>query len=560
MRSIYDNSDGLDTSMDLISEECCELLAKLDRSDQQQPSSEHRMFQIRSQSRIFDIAIKETSLAEADLGSLTWNSSLLFIKLILLSAIHVPQTIRSVLELGCGTGLSGIFLSMYAMKAALNLTSVLLTDYHEGVLKTAQSNVSINAAISSLVDVHKLDWRNFEEFSRDGFDLIIGTDLVYDMEAALALPKVLKHITVPGTQIILLLPQRRNFEREISAFQDGMKNLTSMVGHQTIIRDNSIFTVYFNFNMARRYDSRTTIFSPEGRLYQVEYAMEAISHAGTALGVLCQDGVILAAEKKVTSKLLDDQVRSTEKVYPINDNITVAVAGITADATILIQHARLDAQKHLMMYGEQVPVEQLVEKMCDLKQSYTQYGGLRPFGVSFLWAGWDDTYRLKDLRSTAIDSAEQEGGSKSGFQLYCSDPSGNYAGWKAHCIGGNWASAQSILKQDYRDDLTLFGDGKPVVQEPKQQQGSSSSSASATTSTPADQPSVKSGIELVLKCLSKTIESTSLNSEKLEIAIVGRKQLKDGSSTVYTKVYEPEDVDAILKHYGYVKPEQQQEA
>ncbi|KAI3645541.1 hypothetical protein MP228_008469 [Amoeboaphelidium protococcarum] len=526
MRSIFDNSDGLDTSMDLISEECCELLAKLDRSDQQQPSSEHRMFQIRSQSRIFDIAIKETSLAEADLGSLTWNSSLLIIKLILLNAIHVPQTSTSVLELGCGTGLSGIFLSMYAMKAGLNLTSVLLTDYHEGVLKTAQSNVSINTAISSLVDVKKLDWRNFEEFGRDGVDLIIGTDLVYDMEAALALPKVLEHITVPGTQIILLLPYR----------------------------------LYFNYNMARRYDSRTTIFSPEGRLYQVEYAMEAISHAGTALGVLCQDGVILAAEKKVTSKLLDDQVRSTEKVYPINDNITVAVAGITADATILIQHARLDAQKHLMMYGEQVPVEQLVEKMCDLKQSYTQYGGLRPFGVSFLWAGWDDTYRLKDLRSTAIDSAEQEGGSKSGFQLYCSDPSGNYAGWKAHCIGGNWASAQSILKQDYRDDLTLFGDGKPVVQEPKQQQGSSSSSASATTSTPADQPSVKSGMELVLKCLSKTIESTSLNSEKLEIAIVGRKQLKDGSSTIYTKVYEPEDVDAILKHYGYVKPEQQQEA
>ncbi|KAG8837739.1 Proteasome subunit alpha type-4, partial [Serendipita sp. 411] len=91
--------------------------------------------------------------------------------------------------------------------------------------------------------------------------------------------------------------------------------------------------------MARRYDSRTTIFSPEGRLYQIEYAMEAISHAGTVLGVLAADGVVLAAEKKVTGKLLDLSVTkeggyggSGEKIYLLTDNVVVGVAGLTADA------------------------------------------------------------------------------------------------------------------------------------------------------------------------------------------------------------------------------------
>ena len=87
--------------------------------------------------------------------------------------------------------------------------------------------------------------------------------------------------------------------------------------------------------MSRRYDSRTTIFSPEGRLYQVEYAMEAISHAGTAIGILSSSGVVLAAEKKLSSKLLEPS-KSSEKMYMIDSHIAVAVAGITADANILI--------------------------------------------------------------------------------------------------------------------------------------------------------------------------------------------------------------------------------
>ncbi|GMN49433.1 hypothetical protein TIFTF001_018609 [Ficus carica] len=164
--------------------------------------------------------------------------------------------------------------------------------------------------------------------------------------------------------------------------------------------------------MSRRYDSRTTIFSPEGRLYQVEYAMEAIGNAGTAIGILSKDGVVLVGEKKVTSKLLQTST-STEKMYKIDDHVACAVAGIMSDANILINTARVQAQRYTYAYQEPMPVEQLVQSLCDTKQGYTQFGGLRPFGVSFLFAGWDKNF---------------------GFQLYMSDPSGNYGGWKAAAI------------------------------------------------------------------------------------------------------------------------------
>jgi len=242
--------------------------------------------------------------------------------------------------------------------------------------------------------------------------------------------------------------------------------------------------------MARRYDARTTIFSPEGRLYQVEYAMEAISHAGTALGILASDGIVIVAEKKVTSKLLE-QSATSEKIYLLNDNIVCGVAGITADANILINYARQAAQQYLFTYDEDIPVEQLVQKLCDLKQGYTQYGGLRPFGVSFIYAGHDRNH---------------------GFQLYHSDPSGNYGGWKATCIGANNASAQSLLKQDYKDNITL-----------------------------------KEAKELAAKVLSKTMDSTTLTSEKLEFATIS---LNDEGNKVVYHLYKPDEIDVLLKEYN----------
>merc|ERR1712072_1083054 len=127
--------------------------------------------------------------------------------------------------------------------------------------------------------------------------------------------------------------------------------------------------------MARRYDTRTTIFSPEGRLYQVEYAMEAISHADTAVGILSTNGIVLAAEKKIVSPLLEPTA-SSDKMYKIDEHVAVAVAGITADANILIDRARLLSQQHYYSYQEPQPVEGLVQDLCSLKQGYTQFGGL----------------------------------------------------------------------------------------------------------------------------------------------------------------------------------------
>ena len=140
--------------------------------------------------------------------------------------------------------------------------------------------------------------------------------------------------------------------------------------------------------------------------------------------------------------------------------MVAGVAGYTADATSLINYARSAAQQHLLSYNEDIPVELLAQRLCDLKQGYTQFGGLRPFGVSLLYAGYDPHYN---------------------FQLYHSDPSGNYSGWKATCIGANNGTAQSLLKQEYKDDITMDG-----------------------------------AIDLVLRVMSKTMDSTTLGSEKRE--------------------------------------------
>ena len=119
------------------------------------------------------------------------------------------------------------------------------------------------------------------------------------------------------------------------------------------------------------------------------------------------------------------------------------VAGITSDANLLIDHARLTCQRYELNYREPMPIEQLVQNLCNLKQRYTQHGGLRPFGCSFLIAGWDKVY---------------------GYQLYQTDPSGNYGGWKATCIGANNTTATSIFKSDYPDGgLKLEESGRLLV-------------------------------------------------------------------------------------------------
>ena len=114
--------------------------------------------------------------------------------------------------------------------------------------------------------------------------------------------------------------------------------------------------------------------------------MEAINNAASAIGILTPHGVVLACEKRVTSKLLV-KTELSDKIYKIDDHVICAVAGLTSDANILLGHARSASLGYTYRFQEPQPVEQLIKRVCDTKQGYTQYGGLRPFGVSFLYAG-----------------------------------------------------------------------------------------------------------------------------------------------------------------------------
>lgn len=247
--------------------------------------------------------------------------------------------------------------------------------------------------------------------------------------------------------------------------------------------------------MSRRYDSSTTTFSPEGRLHQVEYAIEAINNAGTCVGILAEDGVVLASEKKITSKLLTaGKVGTSEKTYKISSQIATAVAGLSADANILIGEARLKAGRYNYMYEEQIPVEQLVEDVCNYKQAYTQHGGYRPFGVAFLFAGYDSLH---------------------GFQLYQSDPSGNYSGWRATCIGANNQSGKSLLKNEYqKDDNT---DAKPSLDE---------------------------ALKLAVKVLNKTMDTTTASADKMEFFTM---KLDKATGLCIHHVLSPEEAAAVVK-------------
>ena len=165
----------------------------------------------------------------------------------------------------------------------------------------------------------------------------------------------------------------------------------------------------------------------------MEYAIEHINQDGSVIGVLAKDGVALAAEKKETSKLFVP-TRESGKLYKIDEHIIAAVSGVVADANYLVDYSRLQCQRHLYAQHEPIYVEELVKFLCNEKHTYTQFGSSRPFGVGLMYAGWDKVR---------------------GFQLYNSDPSGNYAAWNAHATGKGCVTAISTLKDDYKEQCTL---------------------------------------------------------------------------------------------------------
>ena len=177
------------------------------------------------------------------------------------------------------------------------------------------------------------------------------------------------------------------------------------------------------------YDRGITVFSPDGRLFQVEYAREAVKKGSTTIGLKFKDGVALIVDKRSASKLLEPT--STEKIHDIDDYIGCATSGLVADARVLVDEARKNSQVHRVNYGENISVEMLVKKICDLKQNYTQYGGARPFGTALLVAGTDDL----------------------GVHLFETDPSGALVSYKATAIGSGRPAVIEMFEKEFQDDM-----------------------------------------------------------------------------------------------------------
>ncbi|MDD1707455.1 MAG: archaeal proteasome endopeptidase complex subunit alpha, partial [Methanoregulaceae archaeon] len=173
------------------------------------------------------------------------------------------------------------------------------------------------------------------------------------------------------------------------------------------------------------YDRAITVFSPDGRLYQVEYAREAVKRGTTAVGIKCSDGIVLIVDKRVSSRLLEPA--SIEKIFLIDEHIGVASSGLVGDARSLVDRARIECQINRVSYNERIDVEALAKKLCDHMQTYTQFGGARPYGTALLIAG--------------ISDGE--------CRLFETDPSGTLLEYKATGIGIGRNAVMKVFEEEY---------------------------------------------------------------------------------------------------------------
>ena len=213
-------------------------------------------------------------------------------------------------------------------------------------------------------------------------------------------------------------------------------------------------------NMA--YDRAITVFSPDGRLFQVEYAREAVKRGTTTVGLKFNNGVVLLIDKRITSRLIEP--KSIEKIFKIDDHIGCATSGLVADARELVDRARIDAQVNKITYNEKITVEALTKKICDFKQNYTQYGGVRPFGSALLIAGVDHK----------------------GEHLFETDPSGALMAYKAASLGAGRSTVMETFEEEYKSSM-----------------------------------SADKAIALGLKALARSLEG-ELNTKAIEVGIVTR--------------------------------------
>jgi len=176
------------------------------------------------------------------------------------------------------------------------------------------------------------------------------------------------------------------------------------------------------------YDRAITVFSPDGRLYQVEYAREAVKRGTTAVGIKCTDGVVLIVDKRVATRLLEPS--SIEKIFKIDEHIGVASSGLVGDARALVDRARIECQINRVSYNEAIDVETLAKKLCDHMQTYTMFGGARPYGTALLIAGVSDGTT----------------------RLFETDPSGTLLEYKATGIGTGRPAVMKVFEEEYNPD------------------------------------------------------------------------------------------------------------
>ena len=207
------------------------------------------------------------------------------------------------------------------------------------------------------------------------------------------------------------------------------------------------------------YDRAITVFSPDGRLFQVEYAMELVNRGATILGIQCQEGLVLGSEENI--EVLEEAGYSW-KIFRVDDHIGAAIVGLSSDARILIDQARIYAQSNKLTYDEPIDVEVVTKRICDIQQMYTQHAGVRPFGVSIIFGGVD----------------------KTGTRVFGTHPSGTYRGYKATALGAGRETVLAILKEEYNEDLTI-----------------------------------ETSIKLAVKCLVKALEARQL-PPRIKIAVI----------------------------------------
>ncbi len=182
-------------------------------------------------------------------------------------------------------------------------------------------------------------------------------------------------------------------------------------------------------SQAASYDIALTTFSPDGRLFQVEYAFEAVRMGTPILGIRGTDGVVLTA---VLRKHVLQEPNHNDKIFAIDDAIGAAISGLSGDARTLVTYGRQLAQIHQLTFGEPISVKVLGKKLSDHIQTYTQQGGTRPYGVSMLMAG--------------VDSAPQ---------LYLTTPIGTFWSYKAQAVGNGADEMNTMLEREYRSDLNV---------------------------------------------------------------------------------------------------------